>query len=74
MKLKEMIKQIETHTNKKFDLTNKRHFFHLNAKIERLNSNELRKLSLVKQALESNDYEDSIFSSSSHYAKKRYND
>lgn len=74
MILKELIQQIESHTGKKFDLNNKRHFFLLSKKIERLHQDELRKLSLIQKVIESNDYSNDLFNNRSHYLQKRFKD
>ena len=72
--LKEMIKEIEMHTGKEFDLSNRRHFFLLDNKIKRNNEEDLRVLNLVKRALKSNDGENDIFDSNTHYKRNRFND
>lgn len=72
--LKQLIKEIEDHTGEEFDLKNKRHFFHLNEKIKRLNSDKLRKLSLIEAVIKSENNEDSLYNSSVQYAKNRYRD
>lgn len=74
MILKKLIKEIESHTGESFDLNNKRHFLRLDSKLERLYSNEVRKLNLIKEVLASKNNEDSIFNSGAQYLQNRYKD
>jgi len=87
--LKTAIKQLTAHRNKnlpegttlKYDfekeiisVIGKQNYFVLCEKIERKLNDEKRKLSLVKQALESTDGEDHLYNSSLEYTRKRYKD
>jgi len=72
--LKELIEQIEKHTGEEFDLKNKRHFFHLNENIKRLNSKRLRKLVLIEKVLNDDENCDSIYNSKIQYTRNRFND
>jgi len=72
--LQKLIREVEEHTGKPFDLSNKKDLFRLNSKIERLHQNELRILNLIKQSLESNQNEDSLYNSSMQYTKNRFNE
>lgn len=49
--LKRLIKEVEEHTGKPFDLSNKRHFFYLGAKIGRLKEVRLRKLNAIEDII-----------------------
>lgn len=72
MLLKKLIKEVEAFTGEKFDFDQRRHFFHLNQKIERLHKDELRKLHLIKEVLRSSGNEDSLYNSGLQYARNRY--
>ena len=67
MLLKQFIKEIEEKVGEKFDISNTRHFMMLNGKIERLNKNKLRKLSMIEKIMKSENWEDEIFDSSTHF-------
>lgn len=78
--LKQIIQELEDHFSKgkservKFDLNNKRHFFHLNEKIKRLNADRLRKLSLIEAVLRDETRANDLYNNYTHYTRKRYND
>jgi hypothetical protein len=71
--LQKLIIEVEEHTGEPFDFSNKKDLLRLNNKIERLHENELRILNLIKQSLESNQNENSLYNSSMQYTKNRYN-
>ena len=51
MILKDLIKQIEDHMGQEFDLKNRRHFMHLDGKIERLNQVDYNKLRAIEDII-----------------------
>lgn len=72
--LNDLIKEVEAHTNREFNLDNRRDRFHLNAKIERLHSDELRRLRLIGKALHSDEGENELYNDKVEYTRKRYNE
>jgi len=72
MLIEDLIKKVEANTGKEFDLKNRKHLFLLNSQIERLNQNELRILSLIRQSLASTNSEESLFNSKIQYVKNRF--
>lgn len=72
MLIEDLIKEVENHTGKPFDLTNRKQLFHLNSKIERLHENELRILGLIRQSMRSTNNEDSLYNSGLEFTRKRY--
>ncbi len=71
--LNRFISEIEAHTGENFDINNKRHRSHLDGKIKRLHSDELRKLKLIEKVLNSNETEDCLYNSKAQYTQKRFN-
>lgn len=69
--LKKLVSEIEVHTGETFDLKNKRHFFLLNEKINRLHKDDLRRLRLIGKALHSDEGENEIYNDKTHYLGSR---
>jgi len=69
--LAKLIKEVEDHVGKPFDLSIHRHAFQLNAKIQRLHEDELRRLDLIEKAIKSENREDSIYCNSLQYTRNR---
>ena len=69
--LKKLITEIENHTKQKFDINNRRHFFILNEKINRLNKKEVTQLNVIKKIIADTNNCNDIFNNKTQYTRNK---